>query len=372
MSGRERGKRQPHDLFDRRDAVVVDHHVPLEDARKVEELPEQDRDAHARVQHVARDVRLHRVAVRADGLRVLREQKVRDLLRDARDVHDADVADDDEAEAGAERLALVRAEPAHCVAGYMMMPQGPRARALFFMSVRPFTLPPYPAPSRRVHPPPPAPPPAAGGRWLGARVACLALIVPVLCMGRTTASAHRVACLHLLIAPLAGPSLQAYADAHAGGRELARLPTYLCRACLWLGNAAALMLLAPASFSATVAGLWAPLSHNVSASASFSAAEAFEPPHGPWIPLAHACVTLALCLGCMQLLWTVPKDHVLRVMACTAVAVMVAAFAIAASVAPTPLARRFFQAAAVPFLLLFMETTMRHGAPDAGGASLLA
>jgi hypothetical protein len=74
-------------------------------------------------------------------------------------------------------------------------------------------------------------------------------------------------------------------------------------------------------------------------------------------------VTLALCLGCIQLLWTVPKDHVLRVMACTAVAVMVAAFAIAASVAPAMLARRFFQAAAVPFLFLFIETTLREALP---------
>ena len=250
------------------------------------------------------------------------------------------------------------------------------------MSVRPvFLAPPSPsmmmfaAPNKASSRPPSSSKPAAAvttTTWLGARIACLAMVVPVLCMGRTTASAHRVACMHLLIAPLAGPSLQAYADHPSYHRHptLARLPTHLCRACLFLGNAAALMLLAPASFSATVAGLGVSVaSHNLTVTYD---ADAFEPPHGPWVPLAHACVTLALCLGCVQLLWTVPKDHVLRVMACTAVAVMVAAFAIAASVAPAPLARRFFQAAAVPFLLLFMETSLRHAAPPVADAVALS
>ena len=225
-------------------------------------------------------------------------------------------------------------------------------------------------------PQPPKPhPPASVATWFSARCACLAMIVPVLLMGRTTASSHRVACIHLLVAPIAGPALQAYADAHSSSSSSltmmhgggGRLPTHLCRVCLFLGNAAALMLLAPSSFSATVAVLWAaPPSANATAAIAFNNNNNnnnSEPPHGPWLPCAHALVTTALCLGCLQLLWTVPKDHVLRVMACTAVAVMVAAFAIAASVAPAALARRFYQAAAVPFLLLFMETTLQRPPP---------
>lgn len=191
----------------------------------------------------------------------------------------------------------------------------------------------------------------------------------MLLLGSTPTSAHRTACLYLLAAPLVAPPLQAFAG---GGGPVA---ANLCRACLCAGNAAALLLLAPASMQGTAAVFW-----SASSSSLLSASSPQAPPqaayYGPtslWAPAAHGLAAAALCLGCAQLLLMLPKDHVLRVMACTAAAVMVAALALAAAFAPAAFARRFFQAAALPFVLLFMETTRRVAHPpsrseSAGGA----
>ena len=78
---------------------------------------------------------------------------------------------------------------------------------------------------------------------------------------------------------------------------------------------------------------------------------------GVWVPWAHALAASALCAGCAQLLYTLPKDNVLRVMGCTACAVLVGALAVAAALSPAPLARRLFQSAALPFWALFGETS---------------
>ena len=136
--------------------------------------------------------------------------------------------------------------------------------------------------------------------------------------------------IHLLVQPLVAPPLQEFAT--RGGA----LTGGLCRLCLCMGNAAALLALS---------------------------APAMPQP-------AHALFTLAICLGCIQLLLMVHKGHVLRVMACTAVAVMVSALALAAAALSPALARRFFQAAALPFVLLFLETARGAIAPPTTIASL--
>ena len=179
----------------------------------------------------------------------------------------------------------------------------------------------------------------------GVRCACATAVLPVLLLGGSAASAHRAACLHLLSAPFTAPFLQRWAcetDGVAAG---------LCRFCLFVGNLAALMLLAPSTASDTLAVLW------VRAAAGASAHEAMLAYGGVWVPWAHALATSALCAGCAQLLYALPKDNVLRVMGCTACAVLVGALAVAAALSPAPLARRLFQAAALPFLLLFGETS---------------
>ena len=190
----------------------------------------------------------------------------------------------------------------------------------------------------------------------------------MLLLGSTPTSAHRTACLYLLAAPLVAPPLQAFAG---GGGPVA---ANLCRACLCAGNAAALLLLAPASMQGTAAVFWSASSSSLSASSPQAPPQAaYYGPTSLWAPAAHGLAAAALCLGCAQLLLMLPKDHVLRVMACTAAAVMVAALALAAAFAPAAFARRFFQAAALPFVLLFMETTRRVAHPpsrseSAGGA----
>ena len=174
------------------------------------------------------------------------------------------------------------------------------------------------------------------------RCACATAVLPVLLLGNSAASAHRAACLHLLTAPFTAPFLQRWACETDG------LAAGLCRFCLFVGNLAALMLLAPSTASDTVAVLW------VRAVAPHEVAAAYG---GVWVPWAHALATSALCAGCAQLLYALPKDNVLRVMGCTACAVLVGALAVAAALSPAPLARRLFQSAALPFLLLFGETS---------------
>ena len=184
----------------------------------------------------------------------------------------------------------------------------------------------------------------------GVRCACAATMLPVLLLGMTAASAHRAACLHLLVTPITGPYLQGYAC------EGGRISGILCRACLFLGSTTALSLLAPATASSTLAVLW--FSNTTTTTTSHDDANLAHYFYGGvWMPWAHTMASSALCLGCIQLLFILPKEDVLRVMGCTAVAVMVGALAIAAAVSPAALARRLFQASAPPFFVLFIETT---------------
>jgi hypothetical protein len=156
---------------------------------------------------------------------------------------------------------------------------------------------------------------------IGARAACLASLFPLLLWGPLANGAQRAAVVYLLLVPLTAPPLQHFA---ATQQQQSLAPRELCRAALWLGNLAALLLPLPLP-SATL--------------------------------VAHALVAVALCLGCTQLLIMVHKGNVLRVMACTAAAVVVAALAVASVLAPLALARRFFQSAILPFGLLFLEAT---------------
>jgi hypothetical protein len=74
-------------------------------------------------------------------------------------------------------------------------------------------------------------------------------------------------------------------------------------------------------------------------------------------PDARQPLALSLILGAAQLLWVAQKRVMLRVMFCTATAIMVMALAILGAVAPPPLGCQFFQSSAMPLVLLFMETT---------------
>ena len=160
-------------------------------------------------------------------------------------------------------------------------------------------------------------------------------------------STVRAACLHLLLVPLTAPYLQLFA------MEGGALTSWLCRAAMLLGTTAALiLLLLHASRPATAPGIL--LIRNATTIETLAQ------------PSAHGLVALALCLGCAQLLCMVHKENVLRVMACTAAAVVVAALAVAAAFGPLHLARRFLQATVLPLLLLFAEAS-RRGRPGPPG-----
>ena len=186
-------------------------------------------------------------------------------------------------------------------------------------------------------------PPRLVSVW-SVRCACIITVLPVLLLGNSAASAHRAACLHLLAAPFTAPFLQRWACESDG------LASGLCRFCLFVGNLAALLLLAPTTASDT-------LEVFIARPSTHSGAAAPAAYGGVWVPWAHALAACALCSGCAQLLYALPKDNVLRVMGCTACAVLVGALAVAAALAPAALARRLFQSAAIPFLVLFGETS---------------
>ena len=157
-------------------------------------------------------------------------------------------------------------------------------------------------------------------------------------------SVHRAAIAHLLLVPLTVPPLQAFAS------EGGRLTGGLCRAALTLSNVSALLLLL------------------FGGEPSLLLLNATPAPPSLGLPtahlIAHALIALGLGMGCGQLLLMVHKGNVLRVMACTAAAVVVAALAIAAAFAPAVMARRFFQAAVLPFAMLFMEASGSFAPPS--------
>lgn len=162
-------------------------------------------------------------------------------------------------------------------------------------------------------------------------------MLPLLLWGSSPMGVQRAALAYLLLVPLTAPPLQRFA-ASAGPAEHAMVTRELCRLALFLGSVAALLLVLSPCL----------------------------PPLGGVARVAHGLVAAALCLGCTQLLIMVHKGgNVLRVMGCTAAAVIVAALAFASVLAPVALARRFFQSAVLPFGVLLMEAAAHAAAAAA-------
>jgi hypothetical protein len=81
----------------------------------------------------------------------------------------------------------------------------------------------------------------------------------------------------------------------------------------------------------------------------------------------HALLALVLILGAAQMLWVTQKRVMTRVMLCTATSMLVMALAIVGALTPPYMGRLFFQSAALPLLLLFMESSSPappRGAPE--------
>ena len=150
-------------------------------------------------------------------------------------------------------------------------------------------------------------------QWtIAARIACIVAVTPLLLMPKGIVAAY----VHLLTMPATAFVLQKYNHT----RYALGLQSLLALLCVLLGNISAVMFLLPYS-------------------------DARQP------------LALSLILGAAQLLWVAQKRVMLRVMFCTATAIMVMAFAILGAVAPPVLGCQFFQSSAMPLVLLFMETT---------------
>jgi hypothetical protein len=150
-------------------------------------------------------------------------------------------------------------------------------------------------------------------QWtIAARIACIVAVTPLLLMPKGIVAAY----VHLLTMPATAFVLQKYNHT----RYALGLQSLLALICVLLGNISAVMFLLP-------------------------------------YPDARQPLALSLILAAAQLLWVAQKRVMLRVMFCTATAIMVMALAILGAVAPPPLGCQFFQSSAMPLVLLFMETT---------------
>lgn len=150
-------------------------------------------------------------------------------------------------------------------------------------------------------------------QWtIAARIACIVAVTPLLLMPQGIISAY----VHLLTMPATAFVLQKYNHT----RYALGLQSLLALVCVLLGNISAVMFLLP-------------------------------------YPDAKYPLALSLILGATQLLWVAQKRVVLRVMFCTATAITIIALAILGAVTPMSLGCQFFQSAAMPLVLLFMETT---------------
>jgi hypothetical protein len=74
---------------------------------------------------------------------------------------------------------------------------------------------------------------------------------------------------------------------------------------------------------------------------------------------SHYILTSSICLGSLQLLIVLRKENVIRVMICTAIAVLVITLSMIAVVVPITTGKRFYQSIGLPFAVLFLESS-RH------------
>lgn len=158
-----------------------------------------------------------------------------------------------------------------------------------------------------------------------ARAACIIAVMPILFYTKNEKITKIAACVHLLLAPVTSFFIQhyGYMKASINNNPRARLAScVMCCAGYVMGSGAAVILL--------VGG------------------------KDHWV---NYLLTMALCTGSIQFLVVLQKENVVRVMVCTACAVVVVTLAILGSFAPVHMAKKFFQSAVFPFLLLFLETS---------------
>jgi hypothetical protein len=88
--------------------------------------------------------------------------------------------------------------------------------------------------------------------------------------------------------------------------------------------------------------------------------------------LPYHLLCLAIALACVQMLWICEKRVVFRIMMSTSMFMLIIALLVVAACCSPPLARRFLQSAALPFALLFFETTRsttQSQTPESSGSA---
>jgi hypothetical protein len=194
-------------------------------------------------------------------------------------------------------------------------------------------------------------------RWtLAARVACVVAVAPIAVLSSTEDSVVTAAQMHLLTMPVTSYVLQRYNHMrYAMGPQCV-----MAFACMLLANTFAVLQLlssspTPAAAGAQPSNCSCCRPSNPSASGSNSDRR------------LHALLALVLILGAAQMLWVTQKRVMTRVMLCTATSMLVMALAIVGALTPPYMGRLFFQSAALPLLLLFMESSSPappRGAPE--------
>jgi hypothetical protein len=165
-----------------------------------------------------------------------------------------------------------------------------------------------------------------------ARLSCIVALLPMVFFTKNDLTVSRfAACLHLLLTPITSFFLLSFSYKRCQQRRTKLISCALSGVCFILGNSASVILLAN------------------------------DDGRLAWV---NVLLSMALCLGSVQLLMVLHKGNVIRVMACTAAAVMVVVLAILGSAAPQHMAKRFFQSASFPFLLLFLETSRLRPPPE--------
>ena len=160
-----------------------------------------------------------------------------------------------------------------------------------------------------------------------ARLSCIVALIPMLLFANNEKITKWAACLHLLLTPVTSFFLLNFSYARCCGEMRSKMISCLLSGvCFALGNSAAVVLLASDDTKLVIV----------------------------WV---NGLLSAALCLGSCQLLMVLHKENVVRVMACTAAAVMVVVLAVLGSAAPLNMTKRFFQSAAIPFVILFLETS---------------
>jgi lipid-A-disaccharide synthase-like uncharacterized protein len=83
--------------------------------------------------------------------------------------------------------------------------------------------------------------------------------------------------------------------------------------------------------------------------------------HTKTSPLPFMFLSISFSLGCIQLLLLLNKNNVVRIMFCTASAVLIITLSILAfQNSASHTGKRFYQTLVFPFFLLFVETTRSH------------